>query len=111
MNDLFLRACRGQAVERTPIWLMRQAGRSLPEYRALRAKTDFATLMRTPELAAEVTVQPVDRLDVDAAILFADILVPAAPLGIEVEFQPGPVIDRPIRTPGDVDRLTDADPE
>jgi uroporphyrinogen decarboxylase len=111
MNDLFLRACRCERVERTPLWLMRQAGRSLPEYRALRERHTFATLLREPELAAEVTIQPVDRLDVDAAILFSDILVPAAPLGIDVDFRPGPVIERPLRSARDVAALADDDPE
>jgi uroporphyrinogen decarboxylase len=111
MNDLFLRACRRRPVERTPVWLMRQAGRSLPEYRALRERHDFPTLLREPELAAEVTLQPVDRLDVDAAILFSDILVPAAALGVEVEFRPGPVIEHPLRSSRDVAALDAADPE
>jgi uroporphyrinogen decarboxylase len=107
----YLRACRREPVERTPIWMMRQAGRSLPEYRELRRKHGFTELLRTPELAAEVTIQPVDRLDVDAAILFSDILVPAAPLGVNVEFKPGPVIEQPIRNAADVERLRADDPE
>lgn len=111
MNDLFLRACRGQAVERTPIWLMRQAGRCLPEYREVRRRVDFVTLCRTPDLAAEVTLQPVDRLGVDAAVLFSDIMVPAEPMGFRVEFNPGPVIDAPVRSPRDVERVRTPDPE
>ena len=80
MNDLFLRACRREPVERTPIWIMRQAGRYLPEYRAVRENVDFLTPCHTPELAAQVTIQPLDRFDLDAAILFSDILVPAESL-------------------------------
>jgi len=111
MSDSFLRACRREPVERTPIWMMRQAGRSLPEYRELRTKHGFATLMSTPDLAAEVTIQPIDRLGVDAAILFSDILVPAAPLGLKVEFTPGPVLESPVRSATDIDRLTAVAPE
>ncbi|MDP2036491.1 MAG: uroporphyrinogen decarboxylase family protein, partial [Ignavibacteria bacterium] len=74
-NDLFLRACKGKSVERTPIWIMRQAGRYLQEYRAVRNKSDFITMCKTPELASEVTIQPVDLIGVDAAIIFSDILV------------------------------------
>jgi len=111
MNDLFLRACRRQSVERTPMWFMRQAGRCLPEYRAVRERVDFVTLCRTPDLAAEVTIQPVDRLDVDAAILFSDILVPADCLGLEVAFDPGPVVANPVRSAEDVAALRVRPPE
>lgn len=111
MNDLFIRACRRQPVERVPIWLMRQAGRSLPEYRALRERFDFETLLRTPELATRVTLQPVERLGVDAAIVFSDILVAAEALGVAVRFDPAPRIDAPVRQASDVERLSAADPE
>src|SRR5215210_2685228 len=91
----FLRACRGRPVDRRPVWFMRQAGRSLPEYRAVRDRVGMFELMRTPELAAEVTLQPVRRLGVDAAILFSDIMAPVEAIGVGIEIQPGlgPVID------------------
>src|SRR4029079_8785294 len=96
------RACLGERVERTPIWIMRQAGRYLPEYRALRERHDFLTSCRTPELACEITLQPVRRLEVDAAILFSDILVPLPGMGLDVTFNPGPHLARTIRTEADV---------
>jgi uroporphyrinogen decarboxylase len=102
---LFLRACAGEPVERTPTWIMRQAGRYLPEYRELRERHDFLASCRTPELACEITLQPVRRLGVDAAILFSDILVPLPAMGIPVDFRPGPVLGRLVRTRGDVDAL------
>jgi uroporphyrinogen decarboxylase len=100
VNDLFLRACRGETTERPPVWIMRQAGRYLPEYRAIRQKADFLTLCKTPELAAEVTIQPVDILGVDAAILFADILLPLEAMGARLVFAPGdgPTFPEPVRT-------------
>ncbi len=110
-NDTFLRACRRERVKRTPVWIMRQAGRTLPEYRVVRKKHDFLTICRTPELAATVTVQPIDALDVDAAILFADILTPVEGMGIDLEFSPGPVISNPVRTREDVDSLRIPRPE
>jgi uroporphyrinogen decarboxylase len=108
-TPLFLRACAGEPVERTPVWIMRQAGRYLPEYRALRERHDFLASCRTPELACEITLQPVHRLGVDAAILFSDILVPLPGMGIGVDFRPGPVLERLVRTPADVDALRVAD--
>ena len=110
-GDIFLRACRGERVSRPPVWIMRQAGRYLPEYREVRKKVDFLTLCRTPELAAQVTIQPVDRLGVDAAILFSDILVPAPAMGLNLDFNPGPVVDPPVRTADDVARLVVPDIE
>lgn len=108
----FLLACRREPTEYTPVWLMRQVGRYLPEYRAIRARLGFLDLCKNPEAAAEVTVLAVDRLGVDAAIIFADILLVVDPLGLGVEFVKGegPVIHRPVRTPVDVDRLVDVDP-
>lgn len=110
MSDLYLRAARGESVPRPPVWLMRQAGRYLPEYREVRRKVDFLTLCSTPELAAKVTIQPVDRLGVDAAILFSDLLVPAPAMGLDLTFDPGPVIARPVRTEADVRALRVPDP-
>lgn len=110
--DRFLRACRGEPVDTTPVWLMRQAGRYMPEYRATRARAgDFLNLCRSPDLACEVTMQPVDQLDVDAAILFSDILVPLAPMGIQVGFtEEGPQLE-PVRSDEDIARLVIAEPE
>lgn len=113
-NDLYLRALRGEPVERTPIWVMRQAGRYLPEYRATRAQAgDFLTLCKTPELACEVTLQPIDRFGLDAAILFSDILtIPdAMGLGLVLEEGVGPVFDRPVRTVSEIDALGVPDAE
>lgn len=108
-NNLFLEACRRQEVDRTPVWLMRQAGRYLPEYRAIRAKTDFLTLCKTPELAAEVTIQPVDLIGVDAAIIFSDILVVPEAMGMQLiveEGKGGPRFPSPLRSKSDVDKLS-----
>src|SRR6187549_1692826 len=110
---LLVRAARCEPVERTPVWFMRQAGRSLPEYRALRERHDFFELGGTPELCAEVTLQPVRRHGVDAAVMFADIMTPVVGMGIGVELVEGvgPVIDRPVRSARDVERLRVPDPE
>lgn len=104
-TPLFLRAARGEDTERAPVWFMRQAGRHLPEYRALKEKYSFWDLVTTPELALEVTMQPIRRYGMDAAILFSDIMTPLPALGIDVEFKPGPVIEAPIRSVEDVQRL------
>lgn len=104
-NDLILRAARGEAIERYPVWLMRQAGRILPEYRAVRSKlSGFKELVETPEFAAEVTIQPVDLLDVDAAIIFSDILVVPEAMGLEYQMleQKGPWFEKTIQTMDDL---------
>lgn len=113
MNDLFLRACRKETVERTPIWLMRQAGRYLPEYRRVRAGASFEEMCKKPELAVEVTLQPIRRFGCDAAILFSDILVPLEPMGapFHIEEKVGPVIERPVRSREDIARLRLFEPE
>ncbi len=112
MNDTFLRACRGEVVDYTPVWIMRQAGRYLPQYQKVRAKVDFLTLCKTPELAAEVTLQPVDILGVDAAILFSDILIPLEAMGMRLRFyeKKGPVLGNPVREAKDVERLRIPEP-
>ena len=106
-NDLFLRALKGETVERPPVWMMRQAGRYLPEFRALRDKYDFFTRCETPELAAEITVQPIRIVKPDAAILFSDILVVPRAMGIHVELKDnlGPIIPNPIRTAEQVNQV------
>src|SRR5580692_7891393 len=112
MRDRFLRACRREPVDCTPIWLMRQAGRYMPEYRALREKHTLLELCKTADLATEVTLQPL-RLGVDAAILFADILLPLEPMGAPFEFAKGegPVIHEPIANKEQIDRLRVIEPE
>jgi len=106
-NSRFLRACRRTPVDATPVWLMRQAGRYMLEYRALRAKYSMLELIQTPELACEVTLQPINAFNLDAAIIFADILPPLIGMGLSLEFVPGkgPVIDNPIDSPEDISAL------
>jgi uroporphyrinogen decarboxylase len=112
MHDaLFLQACRGEPTARPPVWIMRQAGRYLPEYRAVRQKVDFLTLCRTPELAAEVTLQPIERFGFDASIVFSDIMMPLEAMGVALEFAPGPIVLSPIRTAEQVDALRVPEPE
>jgi uroporphyrinogen decarboxylase len=103
--SLLLRALRGEDTPRAPVWIMRQAGRHLPEYRALKERHDFWTLARTPELTAEVTLQPVRRYGMDGAILFSDIMTPLPPMGLELDFRPGPVLRAPVRDRAAVDAL------
>ena len=111
-NDRFLRALRRESTDCTPVWIMRQAGRYLPQYRAVREKVDFLTLCKTPDLAAEVTLQPVDELGVDAAIIFSDILIPVQAMGMHLELSDaGPKLHFPLRTAEDVARLHAPDPE
>jgi len=112
LNDLFIRACKKEQTERTPIWVMRQAGRYLPEYRAVRDRYDFLTMCKTPELAAEVTIQPVDIIGVDAAIIFSDILVIPEAMGMKLEMieSKGPKLYKPIRNIDDIKSLKQIDP-
>ena len=110
---LLVRAARREPVERTPVWFMRQAGRSLPEYRELRKSHGLFEIVRQPELCAEVTLQPVRRHDVDAAVMFADIMFPVMGMGIDVQLvdNVGPVVANTIETLADVERLVVPDPE
>jgi len=112
-NDVFLQACKREKVEYTPVWLMRQAGRYMSEYMEIRRNHSFLEMCKTPELATEVTLQPVNRLGVDAAILFADILLPLEGMGIDLEFAKGegPVIHNPVRSEADVKKLSLIEPE
>jgi uroporphyrinogen decarboxylase len=113
MDPLLVRAARREPVERTPVWFMRQAGRSLPEYRAIRERHSFWEVAHTPELCAQVTLQPVRRHGVDAAVMFADIMTPVLAMGLDVELVEGvgPVVAEPVRTIADVERLRVPDPE
>jgi uroporphyrinogen decarboxylase len=110
-SSRFLRACAGLPVDAVPVWFMRQAGRYMPEYRAIRARHTLLEIVQQPALAAEVTLQPVEAFEVDAAILFADILLPLVPMGLNLEFVKGegPVIHNPVRTPQDVANLRTVD--
>jgi uroporphyrinogen decarboxylase len=107
VNDRFLRACRREPVDVTPVWFMRQAGRYMSDYRALRERFSLLEICRQPELAVAVTLQPVDVIDVDAAILFSDLLLPFTPMGLDFDFVKGegPAIANPIRHAGDIDRV------
>ena len=113
MQPLLVRAARRETVERTPVWFMRQAGRSLPEYRALRERHSFWDVANTPELCAEVTLQPVRRHGVDAAVMFADIMTPVIGMGLAVDLVEGvgPVVEEPVRTLAAVERLRVPDPD
>ncbi|HSI70647.1 MAG TPA: uroporphyrinogen decarboxylase family protein, partial [Gillisia sp.] len=106
-NDLFLRALKGETVERPPVWMMRQAGRYLPDFMKLKDQYDFFTRCRTPELATEITVMPIHQVGTDAAILFSDILVVPQAMNIEVEMKPGlgPWLPNPVRTTKDVENV------
>ena len=106
-DSIFVKACRREKVERTPIWLMRQAGRYMPEYRAVRKQHSLLDICRKPEIAAEVTITAAERLGVDAAIIFADLLLPLTPMGLDFHFEAGegPVVHKPVRTSADVSAL------
>lgn len=110
-NDLLLKALNKEKTERPPIWLMRQAGRYMAEYRAVREKVSFLELCKNPTLACEVTLQPIDILGVDAGILFSDILIPVEPMGVDLSFNPAPFISNPVRTQADVNKLKILNPE
>jgi uroporphyrinogen decarboxylase len=112
VNERFLKACRREPVDATPVWFMRQAGRYMAEYRALRQRYSMLELCGTPDLAVEVTLQPIRKIDVDAAILFSDLLLPLAPMGIPFDFVKGegPRIEHPVRSAGDIARLRLFDP-
>jgi uroporphyrinogen decarboxylase len=107
MRDRFLRACRKEKVDRVPVWFMRQAGRYMEEYRRLRKKYSILEIAKTPKLASEVTLQPINAFPLDAAIIFSDILIPLEPMGIKVEFSPKPTIKNPVKRPSCLKRLKD----
>jgi uroporphyrinogen decarboxylase len=111
-NDRFIRACRRDETDRTPVWFMRQAGRYMPEYRAIRERHSFLEMVKTPELAAEITLQPVRAFDIDAAIIYADILPPLEGMGLQLSFAKGegPVIHNPVRALAEIERLAQPDP-
>jgi uroporphyrinogen decarboxylase len=111
-NDIFLKACKRESTERTPIWIMRQAGRYLPEYRKIRQKYDFLTMIKTPEIASEVTIQPVEIIGVDAGIIFSDILVLPEAMGLKLYIDEvgGPKFEKNIQSEEDVDKLIIPDP-
>ncbi len=112
MNDRFLRACRREPTDRTPVWFMRQAGRYMPEYRAIRARHGFLEMIKTPELAAEITLQPLRALQVDAAIIYSDILPPLEGMGLRLTYEQGegPVIHNPLRSLAEIEALAQPDP-
>lgn len=113
MNDTFLQACRGERTAHTPVWFMRQAGRYLPQYQKVRNKISFLELCKTPELAAEVTRQPIDIFGFDAAILFSDILIPMEAMNLDLDFHEGkgPIFAHPVRSQKAVDELVVPVPE
>ena len=109
-SERFLRACRGLPVDRPPVWLMRQAGRYLPEYRAARAGVSFLEACRDVDRAVEISLQPLRLVGTEAVILFSDIFIPVLGMGVDLDFRPGPVIAQPIRTLADVEKLAVSDP-
>ncbi len=112
MNDALLKACRREPADHTPVWLMRQAGRYMSEYRAIRERYSFLEMVKTPDVAAEVTMQPINAFDLDAAIIFADILPPLEGMGLHLTFEKGegPVLHNPLRSPADIEALKQPDP-